>query len=146
MTGCLAAPGMHSSVSRQARQLLQCARYITDKNMRACRQLAMFYVHSAARQGKAPGANLGALHTLWLQRLTVFAVMKRVLCLLFQRQNRFEESEVQYLLQEREKGVKGERQHGLSISHQAICAPLAMLVGCRCCFCLLQVTTSHDIK
>jgi hypothetical protein len=82
---------------------------------------------------------------LWLRHLTVLAVMKGVLCLLFHRHNGFEEDEVQEMMQEREKGVQGERQHGLSISHQPTRAPSAMLVGSRCCFCLLCIHSRHTL-
>lgn len=98
-----------------------------------------------ARQGQAPRANPGTLHTLWLRHLTVLTVVKSVLCLLFHRHNRFVEDEVQDVIQEREKGVKGERQHGLSISHQPIRAPPAMLVGSRCCFCLLYIHSEYTL-
>ena len=59
-----------------------------------------------ARQGQAPRANPGTLHTLWLRHSTVFAIVKSVLCLLFRRHNRFVEDEVQEGMQEREKGVQ----------------------------------------
>ena len=59
-----------------------------------------------ARQGKAPRANPGTLHTLWLRYSTIFTVVKSVLCLLFHRHNRFVEDEVQEGMQEREKGVQ----------------------------------------